>query len=257
MVAQYDSSSSAALFVAVAVGVWLLLALIPAWIAGSKGYSWLGFYLFGLFFFIPALIVSLILDDRTSQLLSPPLPEAPVAAPGPEASPAPGTGRTRTGAPPPGPRALRECPSCREPMRRDASVCPHCRQPSPAWEFHEDQLWWTRTPSGSWVWFDEVGEEWRPENDKADLDRGQATGMAIVESGGDGEVRCIVRSGIIELGDSVEVWRGEELLVEWAVVETLLVRGLGATTAQRKDSCSLSLDTPYDAEPGDVMFAFP
>src|SRR4051812_48513801 len=29
--------------------------------------------------------------------------------------------------------AYRECPHCKELMRRDASVCPHCQQPSTPW----------------------------------------------------------------------------------------------------------------------------
>jgi predicted amidophosphoribosyltransferase len=27
----------------------------------------------------------------------------------------------------------RECPACKEKMRRDASICPHCRTPSQPW----------------------------------------------------------------------------------------------------------------------------
>lgn len=40
------------------------LAAIPANIAGKKGYSVVGFYFFGLFFFIIALIVALCLGDK-------------------------------------------------------------------------------------------------------------------------------------------------------------------------------------------------
>lgn len=32
---------------------------------------------------------------------------------------------------------VRECPHCKEQMRRDASVCPHCQRDSDAWVFHE------------------------------------------------------------------------------------------------------------------------
>lgn len=40
------------------------LAFIPAQIAEKKGYSKIAFWIFGLFFFLPALIVALILKDR-------------------------------------------------------------------------------------------------------------------------------------------------------------------------------------------------
>jgi len=55
----------------------------------------------------------------------------------------------------------RECPFCKEPMRRDAGTCPHCRQDSPAWTFHE-QRWWIATEEDNWLWLDEAAEEWRP-----------------------------------------------------------------------------------------------
>ena len=42
----------------------LLLAVIPARIASKKGYSYAGFYVFGFFLWIVALIVSLVIQDR-------------------------------------------------------------------------------------------------------------------------------------------------------------------------------------------------
>jgi hypothetical protein len=64
------ASSSTSSDPTVAIGVALLvlvgLAFIPANIAGKKGYSVGGFFLFGLFFFLPALIVALIVQDRKS-----------------------------------------------------------------------------------------------------------------------------------------------------------------------------------------------
>jgi hypothetical protein len=41
-----------------------ILGLIPAEIGKHKGYSWTGFWLFGVFFFLIALIVVLILPKR-------------------------------------------------------------------------------------------------------------------------------------------------------------------------------------------------
>ena len=48
----------------------------------------------------------------------------------------------------------RECPFCKELMRRDASVCPHCRRESPAWKHHGGRCW-TRAETGEWRLFDE------------------------------------------------------------------------------------------------------
>lgn len=42
----------------------LLLAIIPARIARNKGYSFAGFYIFGVVLFIAALIVALVIKDR-------------------------------------------------------------------------------------------------------------------------------------------------------------------------------------------------
>lgn len=42
----------------------LLLAVIPARIARGKGYAYGTFYAFGVFFFLPALIVALCIKDK-------------------------------------------------------------------------------------------------------------------------------------------------------------------------------------------------
>lgn len=58
----------------VTVTIWLLFALlliflarIPADIAAKKGYSKVGFFIFGLFLFLIALIVALCLSDKNQQ----------------------------------------------------------------------------------------------------------------------------------------------------------------------------------------------
>lgn len=56
------TESSPAVFVFLLIPV--LTAFLPANIASKKGYSAGGFYLFGLFFFIPALIVALMIQDK-------------------------------------------------------------------------------------------------------------------------------------------------------------------------------------------------
>lgn len=42
----------------------LALAVIPARIAAGKGYSYWGFYAFGVFFFVVALVVALLMKDN-------------------------------------------------------------------------------------------------------------------------------------------------------------------------------------------------
>lgn len=65
---------------------------------------------------------------------------------------------------PAGPSVHRECPHCRELMRRDASVCPHCQRESEAWAWH-DGHWWVQRSSG-WLWLDEPSGEWRTAADQ-------------------------------------------------------------------------------------------
>jgi len=54
-------------------GIWIFvmligvgLAFIPATIARKKGYSYGGFWVFGFFLFLPALIVALVIQDKTA-----------------------------------------------------------------------------------------------------------------------------------------------------------------------------------------------
>lgn len=54
----------------------------------------------------------------------------------------------------------RECPSCKEHMRRDASVCPHCRRESPAWRFHEGRWWTQKAETQEWFWLDTKSNTW-------------------------------------------------------------------------------------------------
>jgi hypothetical protein len=60
------------------------------------------------------------------------------------------------------PRAqlYRECPHCKEPMRRDASVCPHCRNESSPWRFHDGRWWFRESEDAPWEWLDESRNEW-------------------------------------------------------------------------------------------------
>lgn len=61
-----------------------------------------------------------------------------------------------------GPSAMtaerRECPACKEWMRRDASICPHCHTPSQPWTLH-DGRWWVVNPDASY-YLDEPSRTW-------------------------------------------------------------------------------------------------
>jgi hypothetical protein len=168
--AQYydnNGSGAAAVFWVLFV-VLLVVGAIPASIASGKGYSAAGFYFFGLFFFLPALIVSIFLQPKPgsreaqTSLQGPAvsIPTAPMqqaAAP-----PVPGDFPSRFRSPSPGPGVVRECPHCKEPMRRDASVCPHCRRESTAWEYREERWWAPSGDGGDDVWYDESAGRWQP-----------------------------------------------------------------------------------------------
>jgi type VI protein secretion system component VasK len=56
--------------------------------------------------------------------------------------------------------ATRECPFCKEAMRRDASVCRHCRHDSDAW-IYEDGRWRARS-GDAWFALVEASGEWEP-----------------------------------------------------------------------------------------------
>ena len=53
------------LFILLGIAACVGLAFIPANIAKKKGYSYGGFWAFGFFLFVPALIVALLIDDKT------------------------------------------------------------------------------------------------------------------------------------------------------------------------------------------------
>ncbi len=53
----------------------------------------------------------------------------------------------------------RECPACKEWMRRDARLCPHCRTESEPWMFR-DGRWWVARPEGAY-YLDERSGAWR------------------------------------------------------------------------------------------------
>ena len=48
-----------------AVAVWIAIAFWPARVAGRKGHSFIGYFLFSLVFFPAALIVAYMVSDRS------------------------------------------------------------------------------------------------------------------------------------------------------------------------------------------------
>jgi hypothetical protein len=53
------------IFIAIAVMVWIAIAFWPARVAGRKGHSFLGYFIFSLFFFPAAIITAYLVPDRT------------------------------------------------------------------------------------------------------------------------------------------------------------------------------------------------
>ena len=47
------------------VAIWIAIAFWPARVAGRKGHSFIGYFIFSLFFFPAAIIVAYLVDDRT------------------------------------------------------------------------------------------------------------------------------------------------------------------------------------------------
>ena len=56
--------------------IWVALAFWPARVAGRKGHSFLGYFIFSLFFFPLALIVAYVVEDRTRVVRDVPAPTA-------------------------------------------------------------------------------------------------------------------------------------------------------------------------------------
>lgn len=50
----------------VIVAIWIALAFWPARVAGRKGHSFVGYFIFSLFFFPAALIVAYVVEDRAA-----------------------------------------------------------------------------------------------------------------------------------------------------------------------------------------------
>jgi hypothetical protein len=66
MTTVYALSTAGWVIVAIAfLAIWIALAFWPARVAGRKGHSFLGYFIFSLVFFPLALIVAYMVEDRT------------------------------------------------------------------------------------------------------------------------------------------------------------------------------------------------
>jgi len=54
------------LWATLAIVVWIAIAFWPARVAGRKGHSFFGYFIFSLLFFPAALIVAYMVSDRTT-----------------------------------------------------------------------------------------------------------------------------------------------------------------------------------------------
>ena len=54
------------LWATLAIVIWIAIAFWPARVAGRKGHSFFGYFIFSLLFFPAALIVAYMMSDRTT-----------------------------------------------------------------------------------------------------------------------------------------------------------------------------------------------
>jgi hypothetical protein len=67
MVPVLAMSTGATVGIVVAVIIWIAIAFWPARVAARKGHSFLGYFIFSLFFFPAALIVAYVVQDRNAR----------------------------------------------------------------------------------------------------------------------------------------------------------------------------------------------
>lgn len=65
------------LLIVILAMIWVSLAFWPARVAARKGHSFLGYFIFSLFFFPAALIVAYVVQDRLVVVQESPAPTAP------------------------------------------------------------------------------------------------------------------------------------------------------------------------------------
>ena len=119
----------------VGLGAAIGLAFIPATMARKKGYSYGGFWAFGFFLFVPAIIVAAVIEDKNRPAY-PPYGQ-PYQQPG---APPYGQPYQQPGQPPydqpyqqpgqpyqqPNAQPAANCPSCSAPVSGTDAFCPSC-----------------------------------------------------------------------------------------------------------------------------------
>lgn len=110
----------------------VIIGLIPAAIAQSKGHNFFLWWLFGAALFIVALPVSLIIGPATGSRKTCPYCRESIRK---DATICPVCNSRLTVAPPvsaygvpSAPPAQRTCPYCAEDIRADTTICPHCKR---------------------------------------------------------------------------------------------------------------------------------
>jgi len=113
------------------VGVRVGLAFIPANIAGKKGYSYGGFWVFGFFLFLPALIVALCINTKQpyGQPYQQPYYTQQPPPPGQDYGQShygPSYGQNGYAPPYPPPGSESRCPRCGQPYQPGDAFCAKC-----------------------------------------------------------------------------------------------------------------------------------
>jgi len=137
---------------------------------------------------------------------------------------------------PPSPQMYRECPHCKEQMRRDASVCPHCQRDSEPWRKEGDR-WW-QLQEGTWRHWDEGAHQWREPSmnvavDLRDLTTDEAATFAIFAASAEKTTDEELAALLVRLPDHAWIQR----------------RAIVAEQARRREPLSAQADT---SEPDEV-----
>ena len=120
--------AGAIIIMVISLGAAVGLAFIPASMARKKGYSYGGFWAFGFFLLIPAIIVAAVIEDKT-QPKYPPYGQPPYGQPP--------YGQPPYGQPPyqqppyqqptqPYQQPAANCPSCGAAVPADSAFCQSC-----------------------------------------------------------------------------------------------------------------------------------
>ena len=107
----------------IGIGIAVGLAFIPASMARKKGYSYGGFWAFGFFLFLPAIIVAAVIEDKT-QPKYPPYGQPPYGQPPYGQPPYQQPPYQQPAQPYQQPAA--NCPSCGAAVPADSAFCQSC-----------------------------------------------------------------------------------------------------------------------------------